>query len=92
MPGCEFLAQQALERLDVVYDRLKAEGRLPAPNLVPPTVGDKAERGRQLGDWWAPPAPSWDPRAPGEPFPDPDSLKARPDALGAMFGRGLEDG
>ena len=68
-----------LEQHVETYRRLQAAGQLPVPNLVAPRKKSEGAR-RKLGEWWEPPAPSWDPKAPGEPYPHPDQVKAKPDA------------
>jgi hypothetical protein len=61
------LVDLSLQQLVEQYVMLKAAGKLPASNLVPPRK-EEAKRGRQLGEWWVPPAPTWDQKAPAYPY------------------------
>lgn len=60
-------------------DYMRELGSLPRSNLSRPPAS-KGGSTRLLGDWWSPPAPTWDQKAPGEPHPAPDQVKAKPDA------------
>ncbi len=47
---------------------LREHGKLPSSNLAEPATKDAAKRGRLLGEWWEPPARTWQDR-PADPWP-----------------------
>lgn len=65
LPDGDRLAELSTAMLYRFYQRHKAAGTLPQ-NLTEPPI--KAARGHILGDWWTPPAKTWDDTQP----PDPD--------------------
>jgi hypothetical protein len=67
----------AFSRDDLEWLYLK--GGMPPSNLAAPKAASGGSK-RRWGEWWKPPAPSWDPKAPGEPHPQPDQVKAKLDA------------
>lgn len=67
LPNFEELKQLTIAQLDAMYERAKTTGKLPPENLTdPPKTG--GGRGRKLGEWWEPPAKTWEDR-PADPYP-----------------------
>jgi hypothetical protein len=76
LPDADRWTTMSRADLERHYRTLKAAGKLPGSNLVPPRK-QAPPRLRIIGDWWTPPPPTWDPRAPGQPFPVPGTIKRR---------------
>lgn len=70
------------------FCRLRALGKLPPSNLTePPLKGAEGRKGAILGEWWEPPARTWEDR-PADPYPEPDAIKPKLDAPGYIGQRG----
>lgn len=66
----EFWLRQDTGRLLAAYRAMRDQGKLPPENIADPPRA-KPQSGRQLGEWWTPPAKPWDDRKPAEPLPIP---------------------
>lgn len=60
-------ARMGMPELLAVYERLKARGELPPSNLADAKPkADSAPKLTKHGDYWTPPAKTWDDRAPDQ--------------------------
>lgn len=78
LPDAERWLQLSLSELFAVYRRLKAAGRLPAPNLGSPRATAEPAK-RLLGYRERLVTRTWE-QQPPDPFPEPGTIQLRPDA------------
>ncbi len=79
LPDCEKWLACPLDKLYRTYCALRDANRLPPSNLAEPARRSAEPAKRLVGEWWEPPPRPWL-DTPPEPYPEPGTLKAKPEA------------
>jgi len=74
MPDLDKWLAAPLKQLYRTYCALRDAGKLPPSNLADPPMKSTGTKGVLRGEFWAPPARTWEDR-PADPFPSPGDLQ-----------------
>lgn len=86
LPNGAELINRSVAELYSLFVHLRKAGKLPPSNLTEPPVKTQGRKGAILGEWWTPPARTWDASAPAEPYPDPNAVRPRAGYIGLRRG------